>query len=62
MKLLREDEIAAQREAFRVDLARTIIATAERHPALRGPWVFDEDELQEMASIARAALAKVKGE
>jgi hypothetical protein len=47
----------AQRD-FQRSLARTIIEVAERAPLLRGPWIFDEDELQLQANEARRLLGR----
>lgn len=41
---------------FQVSLAHTIVAVAERSPNLRGPWIFDERELQAKAEQARQFL------
>lgn len=37
-------------------IARAIIEVAERPPGLRGPYVFDERDLQTHAKKARAML------
>lgn len=36
--------------------AEAIVRTAERPAGLRGPWIFNEAELQENAKAARAFL------
>lgn len=42
--------------AFQRTLAATIIDVAERSPMRRGPWIFDEGELQALADRARLTL------
>jgi hypothetical protein len=46
-----------QQQRFLERLAHTIITVASRPPTLRGPWIFDEAELQANADRARKFLA-----
>ncbi len=48
-----------EQERFMRELAKVTIAVAERPSRLRGPWLFDEDELQKRAAQARQFLARV---
>lgn len=50
------DDRTKQRQELKDSLARAVIEVAQRHPALRGPYIFDEDELQELARISRRYL------
>lgn len=49
-------ELTKARLEFQRSLARAIIEVAGRHPSLRGPWIFDEGELQMQAANARRFL------
>ena len=51
-------ERTPEQERFLRQLAQAVISVAERHPKLRGPFIFDEVELQASARRMRAFLAK----
>lgn len=42
---------------LRKDIEDAILEVADRHPNLRGPWVFNDVELQEMAARIRTRRA-----
>lgn len=50
-------ETTATRQKFLENLAHITIAVAARPPGLRGPYKFDEEELQANAERARKFLA-----
>ncbi len=54
--MTRAGKLTPEQLQFHRELARITITVAERHPDLRGPWVFDEAELQKQADVARAFL------
>lgn len=51
-----EVTIPERQRGLMIVLAEAAINVAERHPDLRGPWRFDEADLQKMAAGARRYL------
>ncbi len=49
---------AKAQDDFLDTVARATINVAERPPSRRGPWIFDEDDLQRRAELARLRLAR----
>jgi len=50
------ENMLERRKGLMEVIAWAAINVAERHPDLRGPWRFDEAELQKMAAGARHYL------
>lgn len=55
-------EKIARAPTLRQIILGAIIDTAERSPLRRGPYVFDEAELQRQAAGARAMLTAARSE
>ena len=53
-------KLTPEQRAFMVSLAEITINVAKRHPALRGPWIFDEEQLQAQAKRARKLLRRLR--
>jgi len=49
-------KLTKAQDGLQAIIARAAISVAERHPTRRGPWIFDEQELQKTANMARAFL------
>ena len=47
-------------DKLRRGILKAIVEVARRQPGLRGPWIFDEARLQQMAANARTALRRGK--